>query len=72
MFKYDSRGLPCYQSLFGYCSIERKTWVKIRVENWVGSTESRRSIYESVKISAEENVGYVTKCYEISYDTMKA
>jgi hypothetical protein len=72
MFKYDSRGLPCYQSLFGYCSIERKTWVKIRVETWASITESRRSIYESMKISAEEDVGYVTRCHEIIYDVMKA
>jgi len=50
MFKCDSRELPCYQLLFDYCSIERKTWIKIRVETWVGITESRRSVYESVKI----------------------
>jgi hypothetical protein len=72
MFKYDSRSCLCYQSLFGYCSIERKTWVKIRVEIWVGITESRRSIYESVKISAEENVGYITKRYEVNCDVMEA
>jgi hypothetical protein len=60
------------KSLFGYCSIERKTWIKIGVETWFGITESRRSIYVSVKISAEENVGYVTKCYDINYDVMKA
>jgi hypothetical protein len=72
MFRYDSRGCLCYWSQFGYCSIERKAWVKIRVETWVGITESRRRIYESVKISAEENVGYVTICYEINCDVLEA
>jgi hypothetical protein len=52
--------------MFGYCIIEGKTWVKIRVETWVGITESRKSICDSVKISAEE------LRYEINCDVMRA
>jgi hypothetical protein len=29
-------------------------------------------MYDSVKISAEENVGYITKCCEVNCDVMKA
>jgi hypothetical protein len=29
-------------------------------------------MYDSVKISAEGNVGYIATCYEINCDVMKA